>query len=130
MTSDKNHRSIGDAGEEHALRFLQEKGYTLCQQNFCVLGGEIDLVMKEKDTWVFVEVKTRKQGAFGSPEESITPQKLKFLQRAVEQFFLKKNLSVYQESFRMDLVAIQNSAFAGMCIRHYENAFYFDDFEW
>jgi len=130
MVNSKNHRSIGDGGEERALDFLQKKGYVLYEKNFCIPGGEIDLIMKEKDTWVFVEVKTRMQGAFGSPEESITPQKLKFLQRAIEKFFLKKKLSLYQEYFRMDLIAIEKSKFLKGEIRHYENAFYFDDFEW
>lgn len=130
MVNSKNHRSIGDGGEERALDFLQKKGYVLYEKNFCIPGGEIDLIMKEKDIWVFVEVKTRMQGAFGSPEESITPQKLRFLQRAIEKFFLKKKLSLYQEYFRMDLIAIEKSKFLKEEIRHYENAFYFDDFEW
>lgn len=121
-------RKIGAEGENIALEYLEKKGYKILEQNFCIPGGEIDLIMKQGDVFVFIEVKARSQGSFGTPEESITPQKLRFLQRSVSQYFLRKNISIYDIDFRMDLVAIENNYTDEMDIRHYENAFYFDDF--
>lgn len=121
-------RSLGIIGEDIALQFLENKGYILREKNFCIPGGEIDLIMQEEDIYIFVEVKMRSQGNFGTPEESITPQKLRFLQRSVHKYFLKKNISLYDIDFRMDLIAIEKNRNGQQKIRHYENAFCFDDF--
>ena len=121
-------RSVGAEGERQAIEFLQEKGYVLLQQNFCVPGGEIDIIMKDADVFIFIEVKKRKQGAFGKPEDSITTNKTRLLKRATLSYLTKNNLSPYDTDLRMDLVAIESSPNKPDTIRHYKNAFAFDDF--
>ncbi len=126
-TNPSNHRKIGDAGEAQAIAFLENLGYNILQQNFCIRGGEIDIIAKDKDTYIFVEVKTRHQGRFGTPEESISPTKLKFIQKSISLYFAQKNLSEFDTDFRIDLIAIENTH-KDQKIRHYKNAFVFDDF--
>ncbi len=122
-----NNRKIGDVGENQAVMFLENIAYVILQQNFCIRGGEIDIIAKDGDVYVFVEVKTRHQGQFGTPEESISPAKLKFIQRSIFLYLKQKHLSEFDTDFRIDLIAIENS-YNNQEIRHYKNAFVFDDF--
>ena len=68
-------RDLGKQGEEIALRFLKKKGYRIIQTNYSCKLGEVDIVAKEKDTLVFIEVKTRTSLAFGPPQLAVTPAK-------------------------------------------------------
>ena len=127
----QNHRKIGDIGENKAVEFLENLGYTILQQNFCIRGGEIDIIAKDGDVFVFAEVKTRHNRSFGSPEESISPQKLKFIQRSISLYLKQKFLSEFDTDFRIDLMAIETVKGGNEAIqeiRHYKNAFVFDDF--
>jgi putative endonuclease len=76
---------LGRRGEQLAERHLLARGYRLVERNWRCRQGEIDLVVRDGDALVFVEVKTRSGVAFGHPFEAITPQKLARLRRlAVE----------------------------------------------
>ncbi len=68
-------RGLGEAGERLACDFLLEKGYELLETNWRCSAGELDLVMRQAGTLVFVEVKTRRGDALGTPEEAVTPAK-------------------------------------------------------
>lgn len=68
-------RSTGTEAEDLALRFLQSKGLALRTRNFACRMGEIDLVMNDRDTIVFVEVRKRSSDAFGGAGHSITARK-------------------------------------------------------
>lgn len=72
---------LGRRGEELAARFLTAAGYTVIDRNWRCARGEIDLVAREGDDTVFVEVKTRSSRAFGHPFEAITARKLARLRR-------------------------------------------------
>lgn len=65
----------GDAAEDRALHFLQQHGLTLVDRNFRCKGGEIDLVMRERNTLVFVEVRKRADASYGGAAASITARK-------------------------------------------------------
>jgi putative endonuclease len=75
-------KKIGNRGEGIAAEFLLRKGYQILEKNFLSRFGEIDLVAKDSDAIVFVEVKTRRSQTFGDPEESVTPAKLERIQKA------------------------------------------------
>ena len=98
-----NHISTGKTGEQLALDYLLEKGYRLVEQNWRCKLGEIDLVMQDKDTLVFVEVKSRTSDQFGSPEEAITPHKLKRMEKLAQYYLLQKHSS---QDWQIDLAAI------------------------
>jgi len=66
---------LGSAGEELASAELERLGYAVIERNYRSRFGEIDIVARDGDTVVFVEVKTKTSGDFGDPVEEVTPQK-------------------------------------------------------
>ena len=98
-----NNRTLGDNGEDIACKFLEKQGYTILERNkhysrFC----ELDIVAKYKDTVVFVEVKTRKTDAFGTPLEAITKTKFENILKGV-QYYLSENKV---KNYRIDVIGI------------------------
>lgn len=77
---------LGRRGERLAENHLIARGYRLLERNWRCRQGEIDLVMREGDALVFVEVKTRSSTAFGHPFEAITPVKLARLRRLAREW--------------------------------------------
>ena len=69
-------RDVGILGEKLAQDFLKKRGYQIRETNYRCPEGEIDIVATQKDTPVFIEVRTKKSLEFGTPEESITPAKM------------------------------------------------------
>ena len=65
-----------------ARKHLERQGYALVSENYSVRGGEVDLIVKDGDTLVFVEVKQRRSSRYGSAGEAITEAKIKRLRRA------------------------------------------------
>ena len=123
-----SNRAIGAQGEEIAKEFLQCKGYSLLAQNYTIWGGEIDLVMMDKQTLVFIEVKARTSNFFGRPEDSVTPTKVKFLNRSIEKYMVKNGYNVFDTDCRIDFVGIDLYQHKKPNIQHIPNAFVFDDF--
>src|ERR1700720_3155750 len=75
-TSRPRHLRLGTRGENLACRFLQKNGYKILYRNFKgPTGGEIDVVFRNRDTLVFVEVKTRTREDFGRPLDSVNREK-------------------------------------------------------
>ena len=66
---------LGQVGEKAAVAFLERHGFNVLKRNFRNKLGEIDIIAKDGDTICFIEVKTRKTDAFGSPFESVTKAK-------------------------------------------------------
>jgi len=119
-----NRRADGATFEELALRFLLERGYRLVKRNFrCGRTGEIDLVMRDGEIWVFIEVKGRRTHGFGLPEDAVTPSKRRQIRRVAEGFVHINNLREYQARF--DVVAVDYATgIAGEPeIRHHVDAF-------
>lgn len=83
----RNHPSnIGLIGEDAAVRYLLSHHFTLVTRNFKARYGEIDIIARERDTIVFVEVKTRSSASFGSPEESVTPKKMQEVVKTAQYY--------------------------------------------
>nr|WP_315258529.1 YraN family protein [uncultured Duganella sp.] len=94
---------LGRLGEERALAHLQAHGLTLLERNFLCKSGEIDLVMQEGPTLVFVEVRRRASAKFGGAVYSVTPAKQQRLFRAAQYYLLRHKIP---PPCRFDLVAI------------------------
>jgi putative endonuclease len=62
---------LGEIGEGLAVKFLKKKGYKIIKQNYRTRIGEIDIIAREGDTLVFIEVKTRESIAYGRPFEAV-----------------------------------------------------------
>jgi len=98
-------RDTGILGERLARDFLQNKGYHITETNFRCSYGEIDIIARDKDCLVFVEVRTKKSFSFGTPEESITPAKKARL-RATASHYLQTHDDLPQQ-WRIDFVAVE-----------------------
>ncbi len=99
-----NNQVVGKLGEDIASKYLIRLGWKIIRHNFQKRYGEIDIIAKDKNTLVFVEVKTRKGDNFGPIEESITPWKIRILKKSVD-YYLHLQPS-YQGSMRIDFVGI------------------------
>src|SRR4030067_726854 len=91
-------------GEELALRFLKKKGYRLIEKNYLCKMGEMDIIAKEKDTLVFIEVKTRTSTEFGPPQLAVNPRKQRQLSKVALNYLNEKRLKDVKARF--DVVAI------------------------
>jgi putative endonuclease len=96
-------QTTGQEGEDDALKFLLGQGFVLQERNFRCKGGEIDLVMKDRDTLVFIEVRKRAVSSFGGAADSITSAKQRRLIIAA-QFYLQRYKS--PPPCRFDVIAI------------------------
>lgn len=77
---------LGNLGQKIAKDYLETKGYQILEENYQVRAGEIDLVAKENQELVFVEVKTRTSLSFGQPEEAISAIKKEHFKKAIESY--------------------------------------------
>ncbi len=76
----------GAAAEDRALQFLQQRGLTLRQRNYRSRFGEIDLIMQDGATLVFIEVKARTGKGFGGSAAAITGSKIQRLTATAQQY--------------------------------------------
>ncbi|MBM4322996.1 MAG: YraN family protein [Deltaproteobacteria bacterium] len=97
-------KELGQKGEEIALRFLKKNGYRILQKNYVCKMGEVDIVAREKDTFAFIEVKTRRSTSYGPPQMAVNQKKQEQLSKAALHF-LKKN-GLEEAKARFDVVAI------------------------
>ncbi len=98
---------IGKQAESRAERFLLTKGLQLICRNYRCRWGEIDLIMKDKDELVFVEVRFRKYNAYGGALESIDYFKQKKIERAAQHYIQRFYNDANIPTCRIDVVAIE-----------------------
>lgn len=99
-----NKQTFGARGEKIAAWYLAKKGYLILNRHYTSRFGEIDLVAKDGEQLVFVEVKTRHNHDCGLPEDSVNRTKLKKLKKAIYAY-LSQNPT---ENYRLDVVAIES----------------------
>ena len=114
-------RARGDSAEERASRHLEGAGFTILERNFRTPVGEIDIVARRGDVLVFVEVRSREDAAFGSPEGSVTPAKRRRIAAAARRYLSNVPPSSWREA-RFDVIAIEGAGTAA-ALRHYPAAF-------
>ena len=113
-------QKLGKLGEDLAVKFLRKKGYQILERNFYVSRfGEIDIIARREKRLIFVEVKTKRNLSFGSPEEEFTPAKKKKIWRAIQNYLLKK--AAQNKPWQVDLIAIDISQPGKAILRHYKN---------
>ncbi len=95
--------------EARALSYLEQEGLTLLTRNFQCAMGEIDLIMKDKQTLVFIEVRYRKTHAWGGALSSISLKKQRCITKTA-LFYLQKHPLFQKMDLRFDVVAIEDSA--------------------
>jgi len=97
-------QNFGKKSELIAAKHLKKNGYKILEQNYRTKLGEIDIIAKDKDTLVFVEVKARKSGLFGNPKWAITPKKQRKISM-VALYYLKASKQ-HNVKARFDVVSI------------------------
>lgn len=99
-----NRRRQGDEGEDLACAFLEREGYAIVERNFRYERAEVDVIAKDGDELVFVEVKSRRSNAFGEPEDAVDEAKQEQIVNAAEGYLTEKDLD--NAPVRFDVVAI------------------------
>ena len=112
--------ALGSEGEELAAMFLERKGYGIIARNYKTPVGEIDIIARDGDTIVFVEVKTRANYSFGHPFEAVHKDKRQKMKN-LALLYLKKQR--YQLPARFDVVSIIRSQSGKRAIEHIVDAF-------
>ena len=95
---------LGNWGEGRASQFLQDKGYDILTTNYRSSYGEVDIVALDGTELVFVEVRTRRGGKFGTPEESLSKAKVHRLVSTCQDYV--QNTANENTDWRVDLVCI------------------------
>lgn len=122
-----NKRELGERGEKIASCFLERRGLKIVERNFAVRQGEIDLIARDKEEWVFVEVKWRSSRRFGLPEDSITASKKRKIIQAVQAYLQTNKLE--GQDYRIDVVVIEEVESGKPVVRYYPYALSVEDGE-
>ena len=109
----------GREGEKIAADYLTKLGYTIVDYNFVYSHCEIDIIAYDGEVLVFIEVKTRNTGEFGTGEESITEKKKSQLKRAAIGYLIKNDIS--DTECRFDAVVVENPYSPSEKINHFIN---------
>ena len=113
-------RALGTSGEAAVACWYEASGYQVVDRNWRCPQGEIDLVLRDGDETVFVEVKTRTSTAFGHPLEAITTEKLSRLRRLAAAWCAAHPGT---GSIRIDAIAVVAPRRAPATVEHLEGVF-------
>jgi len=116
-----NKIQAGHRGQDAAMKFLLSKGMTLLEANFRIPSGEIDLIMRDGEYIVFIEVKYRQNLEYGLPREAIGYRKQQRIKKTALYYIVRRNLQ--NQDFRFDAVELLDTS-GGLTINHIENAFW------
>ena len=107
---------FGKVGEKQAVKYLKSQKYKILEKNYTTHLGEIDIICKDKEFTVFVEVKTRATDAFGAPSEAVNKRKQQKYFKVATEYLMRNNL--LETPCRFDVVEIENGK-----INHIKDAF-------
>ena len=111
---------LGNLGEDIACKFILNKGYEIVERNFYCRQGEIDIIAKDNEFLVFIEVKTRKNENYGRAIDAITFYKKKHFINSIEYYLYKnriKNIPI-----RIDVIEVYEKSQNKFFINHVKNA--------
>lgn len=121
MATPRPSAEFGRRGENYALAFLERLGYSFLERNWHCRSGEIDLIMREQDEIVFVEVKTRHGDGAGRAEDAVPRSKSRKMLAAGE-WYINTHPEYEDLVWRCDLIAITISPMIPPELAHYINA--------
>ena len=101
----RHQQRVGHWGEKIAAEFLESQGCEIMDHNFRTPFGELDIVARKEDIYLFVEVKTRTSNTFGLPEQAVNEEKQTHLIQAAEAY-LQSHPEIMND-WRIDVIAIQ-----------------------
>lgn len=115
------HNTTGEKGEDIAVAYLKEQGYTILETNYRHRRAEIDIIAKDKDILVFVEVKSRTGDTFGDPESFIDQRKEELMADAAS-FYMEENN--YNWEMRFDFISVLFAYDDIYKVTHFKDAFF------
>ncbi len=113
-------QELGKLGEEFAIHFLVSKGFKILATNWRFRNDEVDIIAKDADYLVIVEVKTRSTSYFGEPFTAVTKKKQAFLIRAANAYIEQNNIDLECRFDIISIVFVNNQH----QIEHIKDAFY------
>lgn len=114
-------QALGRKGEEIASKYLKKKKFEIIERGFRLFRGEIDIIARDRDTLVFVEVKARADETFGRPEDSVTPAKQRQIRKIAMGYLLKNHTG--DVSCRFDVISILFHDDESYRLQHFKDAF-------
>ena len=114
----KHNQRIGKWGEEKATEYLKQKGNEIIGQNVRMPYGEIDIIARQGEVTIFIEVKTRTSNKMGLPEESITARKREHMIACAEHYAAEHEI----DHWLIDVVSIKGKLESEPVITYFENA--------
>lgn len=116
-----NRKDTGERGEKLARDFLKKQGYKIVENNYRCRRGEVDIIAWDGDTLVFVEVRSKRNLACGSPEESITRTKQERLRLTAYHYLENNHLD--DADWRIDAILVEMDALGNSTrLEHLQNA--------
>jgi putative endonuclease len=112
---------LGKRGEEIAQMYLRREKYKIITKGFRLHRGEIDVIASDRETLVFIEVKTRSAGPFGLPEESVNPKKQRQIRKIAEAYLALNKLE--DVACRFDVISLIFDERGAYSISHIKDAF-------
>ncbi len=116
----KSKRSIGNEAEELACQFLQKQGWEILNRNYYAGRAEVDIIARDDNVIVFIEVKMRSSTYFGSPIEHVNESKVQRVFEAAERWVQENNM--LHSPLRFDVIGIISKK-TGPEITHTKDAF-------
>jgi putative endonuclease len=113
--------AVGAYGERVAVRYLVAQGMVLLDRNWRCGAGELDAILRDGDTLVFAEVKTRRSGRFGAPAEALVPAKVARLRRLAALWLAQSG--VRPRTVRFDVVSVLPQDSGRAAVEHLRGAF-------
>jgi len=114
----KHNQRVGKWGEEIASEYLLQKGYEVIGHNVRTPYGEIDIIARQGDILIFVEVKTRTSNKMGLPEESITARKREHMIASAGHYAMENEI----DNWQIDVISIEGKPGTTPRITYFENA--------
>jgi putative endonuclease len=114
----KHNQRIGKWGEDTVAAYLIERGYEIIARNTRTPYGEIDIVAKQQDITIFIEVKTRTSNKMGLPEESVNVRKQAHMLACAEHYAAEYEIDHWQ----IDVISVEGKVGLVPRITHFENA--------
>lgn len=120
-TAGERNAELGRRGEDAAARFLERRGYEIVARNWTCVAGEADIVARDREWVVFVEVKTRSNCDYGQPSEAVNADKRERYERIAACFLA--DYDVVDVPLRFDVVSVVAVGPDRAMISHYLDAF-------
>jgi len=96
--------AIGRLGETYAADFLVRQGYEILEKNYRKQYGEVDIIARDRDTLVFIEVKTRRSILYGLPHDAVDQRKQRQLSRIAQEYLVSRRMQ--DAAARFDVLGV------------------------